>query len=194
MLNGRLTALRAIEEGDLAQLLAWRNRPDLRRYFREYRELNSTQQRAWFDCKVNGDPATRMFSVVDVQTGRLLGACGLCYIDSVNRTADFSLYIGADDLYIDERLAPDAAITLIRYGFEELGLNRLWSEIYAFDAPKAALFERLGFALDGRHRQTHWAEGAWHDSLYFSLLASDRRPSHTAQVLPNRSYPTGPTE
>lgn len=180
MLNGRLTALRAIEEGDLAQLLAWRNRPDLRRYFREYRELNSTQQRAWFDCKVNGDPATRMFSVVDVQTGRLLGACGLCYIDSVNRTADFSLYLGADDLYIDERLAPDAAITLIRYGFEELGLNRLWSEIYAFDAPKAALFERLGFALDGRHRQTHWAEGAWHDSLYFSLLASDRRPSHNA--------------
>ena len=194
MISGRLTALRAIEERDLAQLLAWRNRPELRRYFREYRELNSTQQRAWFDSKVNGDASTRMFAIVEAGAGRLLGeqperrllgehqerrllgACGLCYIDWVNRTADFSLYIGADDLYIDDRLAPDSAATLIRYAFEELGLNRLWSEIYAFDAPKTAFFKRLGFQLDGRHRQTHWAEGAWHDSLYFSLLASDPRP------------------
>ena len=195
MIRGRYTALRAIEESDLAQLLAWRNRPQLRRYFREFRELNSTQQRAWFDNKVNGDAGTRMFAIVDETEGRLLGesspgrllgenskrrllgACGLCYIDAVNRTADFSLYIGADDLYIDDRLAPDAAVTLIRYAFDELGLNRLWSEIYAFDVPKAAFFNRLGFALDGRHRQTHWAEGTWHDSLYYSLLASDPQPA-----------------
>ena len=78
MISGRLTALRAIEERDLAQLLARRNRPELRRYFREYRELNSTQQRAWFDAKVNGDTATRMFAIEEASTGRLLGACGLC--------------------------------------------------------------------------------------------------------------------
>ena len=177
MISGRTTALRAIEVADLAQLLAWRNQPQLRRYFREFRELNSTQQRDWFDAKVNGDAGTRMFAIVEAHSGRLLGACGLCYIDSVNRTADFSLYIGADDRYIDDCLAPDAAVTLIRYGFDELGLNRLWSEIYAFDAPKAAFFKSLGFTLDGRHRQTHWAEGAWHDSLYYSLLASDPQPA-----------------
>ncbi len=179
MIAGRLTALRAIEQQDLPQLLRWRNRPALRRYFREYRELNSTQQQAWFDSKVNGDASTRMFAIEDLaRPPRLLGACGLCYIDWVNRTADFSIYIGADDLYVDDKLAPDAARTLIGYGFDELGLNRLWSEIYAFDTAKAAFFQDLGFALDGRHRQTHWAEGAWHDSLYFSLLASDPRPAH----------------
>jgi RimJ/RimL family protein N-acetyltransferase len=178
MIAGRLTALRAIEEHDLAPLLAWRNRPELRRYFREYRELNSTQQRAWFDSKVNGDASTRMFAIVGGPEERLLGACGLCYIDWVNRTADLSIYIGADRLYIDDQLAPDAAVALISYGFDELGLNRLWSEIYDFDTAKAAFFQRLGFTLDGRHRHTHWAEGGWHDSLYFSLLASDPRPRY----------------
>ena len=176
MIEGAHTALRAVEEADLPQLLAWRNDPRLRRHFREFRELNSTQQRQWFDAKVNGDPATRMFAIVERGTLRLLGACGLCYIDWVNRTADFSIYLGAEGFYIDERLAPDAAVTLIDYAFDELGLNRLWSEIYAFDAPKTAFFNRLGFSLDGRHRQTHWAEGAWHDSLFFSLLATDARP------------------
>ena len=41
----------------------------------------------------------------ELATGRLLGACGLCYIDFINRSADFSIYIGADDLYIDELYA-----------------------------------------------------------------------------------------
>lgn len=186
MLQGRSVGLRAIESHDLPQLLAWRNDPRLRRYFREYRELNLTQQRQWFDTKVNGDPTTRMFAIVErgreQRVGRLLGACGLCYIDWVNRTADFSIYIGADDLYIDERFAPDAAAVMIGYGFDELGLHRLWSEIYSFDSSKQRFFETLGFALDGRHRQTHWAEGAWHDSLYYSLLSTDRRPTPPAPV------------
>ncbi len=181
MISGYLTALRAIEEADLPQLMTWRNRPELRRYFREFREISSTQQRQWFDTKVNGDPCTRMFAIVSVdhtKEERLFGACGLCYIDWINRTADFSIYIGADNLYIDANLAPDAAVTLLTYGFDELGLNRLWSEIYDFDLPKDLLLRELGFTLDGRHRQTHWAEGAWHDSLYFSLLAGDARPRH----------------
>lgn len=180
MLQGRHVGLRAIEPHDLPQLLAWRNDPRLRRYFREYRELNSTQQQQWFDTRVVNDPSTRMFAVVErapgPSAGRLLGAAGLCYIDWVNRTADFSLYIGADDLYIDDRYAPDAAVAMIDYAFDELGLNRLWSEIYAFDESKRRFFETLGFSLDGVHRQTHWAEGAWHDSRYYSLLASDARP------------------
>jgi RimJ/RimL family protein N-acetyltransferase len=176
VIKGRCTALRAIEEADLAQLLEWRNRPELRRYFREYRELNSTQQRQWFDSRVNGDASTRMFAIVHTDTDMLIGAAGLCYIDWVNRTADFSIYIGHEGLYIDPVLAPDAATAMIAYAFDELGLNRLWSEIYAFDTAKTRFFEQLGFSLDGRHRQTHWAEGGWHDSLYFSVLASDQRP------------------
>ena len=108
--------------------------------------------------------------------GNLIGAAGLCYIDWVNRTSDFSIYIGWKGLYIDGDFAPDAARTIIKYAFEELGLNRLWSEIYNFDHSKVRFFNELGFKLDGKHRQTHWSENAWHDSLFFSLLASDPQP------------------
>jgi hypothetical protein len=93
----------------------------------------------------------------------------------VNRTGDFSLYIGQDDVYIDETYAPDAGRLLLRYGFDELGLHRIWCEIYGFDRAKQALLPRLGFTLDGRHRETHWADGAWHDSLFFAILDRDYR-------------------
>lgn len=173
MLSGEHTCLRAVEREDLPQLLAWRNRPELRRYFREYRELGRDQQNAWYENVVLKDPATRMFSIIERASGRLLGACGLCYINWVDRSADFSIYLGADDLYIDARLAPDAARMLIRYGFDELGLHRLWSEIYAFDSAKEGLFGTLGFQHEARFRQNHWTEGGWHDSLIFGLLSSD---------------------
>ena len=133
MLKGKYVGLRAIEESDLSQLLLWRNQPNYRRFFREYRELSQTNQRNWFDSKVLNDKSTEMFSIVDINTGELLGACGLCYIDWINRNADFSIYIGKDDLYIDEKYAIEAAQIMMKYGFEELNLHRLWSEIYSFD-------------------------------------------------------------
>ncbi|MDF1680876.1 GNAT family protein [Ponticaulis sp.] len=173
MLTGEITGLRAIEESDLEQLLAWRNDPRMRRFFREYRELNMSQQKSWFDAKVNNDPATRMFAIVDLETKELMGAAGLCYIDGINRNADFSIYLGIDDLYIDEDYAPDAGRVLLRYGFEELNLHKVWAEIYSIDKPKQQLFYELGFTREGVHRETHWTEGQWVDSLFYGLLAKD---------------------
>ena len=172
MLSGQHVGLRAIEREDLAQLRDWRNDPAFRRHFREHRELSALDQEAWFE-RMNADPRQLMFAIVDRDAGRLVGASGLCFIDPVNRNCDLSIYIGADGAYVDERLAPDAARTTLRYGFEELGLHRVWAEIYDFDEPKQELLAGLGFQLEGRHREHHFAEGGWHDSLFYGLLADE---------------------
>lgn len=169
MLTGDKTVLRAVERSDLEQLREWRNRPEFRQYFREYRELGSEQQNAWFEQIVLKDDRVKMFSICN-KNQQLIGACGLCYINWVERSADFSIYIGHNNLYIDEVYAVDAARTMIKYGFEEVNLHRLWAEIYDFDTPKIKLFDTLGFELEGRHRHTHWSKGKWHDSLFYGLL------------------------
>jgi RimJ/RimL family protein N-acetyltransferase len=175
MLKGEHVGLRAIETSDLPQLLEWRNRPDYRRYFRETRELSASHQDRWFQDIVMDSPSIRMFAIERLSDGRMLGACGLCYINWTNRNSDLSIYIGADDLYIDDLYAPDAARTLIQYGFNELGLHRIWAEIYAIDAPKQKLLSGLGFTLDGRHRENHWTEGGWVDSLFYGLLQGEEK-------------------
>ncbi|MDR0871373.1 MAG: GNAT family N-acetyltransferase [Planctomycetaceae bacterium] len=180
MLKGKYTALRAVEKDDLPQLMEWRNRPEYRRFFREYLELNADKQQRWFDKLVLNDPNTVMFAIASLETGELLGACGLCYINWQNRTADFSIYIGKDNLYIDDKYAVDAANVMIRYGINELGVHRFWSEIYDFDEQKVRMFNTLGFTLDGRHRKTHWTEGKWCDSLYYALLDDDLREDYFA--------------
>lgn len=173
MLKGDFVGLRSIERQDLLQLLEWRNKPEYRRYFREYRELGMDHQNNWYEKKVLQAPSTMMFAIIELATCKLIGACGLCYIDWLNRTADFSIYIGDNELYIDKKFAPDTCKVLRAYAFDELRLHRLWSEIYDFDNSKKNLFDTLGFQLEGRHRETHWSEGKWHDSLFYGYLATD---------------------
>lgn len=181
MLIGEHTVLRAIEEDDLEPLRAWRNQPRLRRYFREHREISRAMQRRWFERTVLADPSTRMFAICErvehngqAAAGRLLGAAGVCWIDWRNRSGDFSIYLGADDLYIDDVHAPEAGRLLLAYAFDELGLNRVWAEIYDHDTPKQRLLPGLGFTLEGRHRQTSWGAGRFADSLFYGLLAGER--------------------
>lgn len=170
MLTGETVGLRAIEREELPALMEWRNQPEYRRFFREYRELSSLHQENWFENKVMRDNGTEMFSIIELASKELIGACGLCYIDWINRNADFSIYIGKDHLYIDEVYAVDAARVMMKYGFEELNLHRLWAEIYDFDVKKQKMFETLGFSFEGRHKEQHWTEGKYVDSLYFGIV------------------------
>lgn len=170
MLKGEYTVLRAIEKADLNQLLEWRNQPEFRKYFREYRELNSYNQDKWFESKVINDKSTVMFAIEDISSGELLGACGLCYIDWINRNADFSIYIGKNNLYIDDLYAIDASRIMMNYAFNELNLHKLWSEIYSIDDKKKNMFNVLGFDFEGCHKETHWTEGRWVDSNYYGFV------------------------
>lgn len=173
MITGEKIGLRAISRDDLPSLMEWRNRPHFRRFFREHRELALEDQQRWFEEVVRKDASVRMFAIVELSSGDLIGACGLCYIDARNQNADFSIYIGKDDLYIDDILAPDAGATLLNFGFSELNLHRVWAEIYSTDEAKQRLFKQLGLTLEGRHRETRWVNSRWVDSLFYGILREE---------------------
>jgi len=67
--------------------------------------------------------------------------------------------------------ATDAARTMIEFGFGELGLHRISAAIGPDNAPSIAVAEKLGFSYEGRLRDHVHTNGAWRDSLLYSLLA-----------------------
>lgn len=171
MLKGEKVCLVAIEEEDIEQLRNWRNFPGFRKHFREYREINKKMQRQWFERDVVENDRTIMFAVRNLVNQELLGCCGLCYINWVHRNADLSLYIGWKDAYIDdEGYAEEACNLLFIYGFRELGLKKIWTEIYEFDEKKLELYRNLGFHKDGILRKNYIYDGKWWDSYILSLL------------------------
>ncbi|HOW35808.1 MAG TPA: GNAT family protein [Candidatus Omnitrophota bacterium] len=181
MLKGQQIALLAIEREDLKALRGWRNNTKFRKHFREYRELNSELQEKWYRESVQNNPATMMFGIHRLSDNELLGCCGLTYIHPVYRHADLSLYIGWKDAYIDdEGYAREACELLFDYGFKDLGLNKIWTEIYVFDTKKKELYDSLGFRVDGILRQNYFHEGRFWDSYILSLLVSDWRQKNSS--------------
>jgi hypothetical protein len=76
-------------------------------------------------------------------------------------------------LYVDDIFAQDAVKILLNYGFNELGLNKIWTEIYEFDSMKIEFLQKNGFKKDGQLRENYFYDGKWWDSFIFSLLRKD---------------------
>jgi len=170
MLIGNYTCLRAVEGTDLELLRDWRNLTEFRINFREHRELSLENQKNWFE-KLTLSYNDYMFVILDKETLDPIGACGLLYTNWIIRSSDFSFYIGKDKLYIDEKYAKDAAEMLIRYGFKDLNLNKIWMELYEYDFKKLEFFQNeFGFKVDGKLRSNAFAQGKYWDSYIISLL------------------------
>ena len=173
MIKGKKIGLRAIEQSDLGQLRDWRNIPELRGNFREYRELSLSDQQRWFE-RLQNDSRNLMFLIELLGQDKPLGVCGLTNLDWRIRSAELSLYIGEQAVYIDDQYAPDAVLVLLDYAFSKLNLNKVWAEVYAFDTLKARLLEKdFAFQRDGVLRANCFAQGRYHDAFILSLLANE---------------------
>jgi RimJ/RimL family protein N-acetyltransferase len=174
MIKGKVIGLRAVEINDLEYLKNWRNNAEFRKNFREVRELNSVDQDSWFN-KINSSPNDFMFTIIRLEDNKPIGACGLLYVNWIIRSADFSFYIGIEDYYIDNLgLAKESAELLIKYGFNNLNLNKIWMELYEFDTKKLDFFKNhFSFKIDGKLRDNSFEEGRYFNSYIISLIQSE---------------------
>lgn len=174
MYKGTKVYICALEREDLPKLMQWRNRPDYRKFFREYREINLDMQNKWYETQVLKNDSSIMFAIRSMDTNELLGCCGLCYINWVHRNADLSLYIGKNGVYIDNTgIAEESCKLLFDYGFKELGLKKIWTEIYSFDIKKHQLYNKIGMHIDGVLRKNYFYDFKWWDSNIFSILSEE---------------------
>ena len=172
MIKGNKIGLRAVEKQDLPFLRDWRNIVEFRKNFREVRELSLTDQEAWFDHLQNTKHINYMFTIIDLDSKKLIGAAGLLYVNWIIRSADFSFYIGDENKYIgNDGIAKEAAKLLIDYGFNNLNMNKIWMELYEYDTEKINFFtNEFNFKHDGLLRENCFEDGRYWDSHIISLL------------------------
>jgi len=171
MITGKKVYLSNLDRSNLEQLRQWRNNPELRQYFREYREISQDMQTAWYESRVLNNSNQVDFEIHDLETGKLIGHCGLYYINWAYRTAEFGIYIGDFD-YRGKGAGSDSLRTLIKYGFEDLNLNRIWAEVYTNNSA-LDMYTHIGFQVEGVMRQTVYKNGQYFDSTLIGMLKSD---------------------
>ena len=168
MIVGKKSYLTSVQPESIEQLREWRNNPELRKYFREYREISKPMQDNWYKNRVLDNPNQVDFEIHDKVSGKFIGHCGLYYINWVNRTAEFTVYLGDFD-FRGKGIGKDALITLFNYGFKDLNLNRIWCEVYT-NNKALGVYESIGFVKEGVMRETYFNDGKYWDSTILSIL------------------------
>ncbi|MDP8948483.1 MAG: GNAT family N-acetyltransferase [Actinomycetota bacterium] len=105
---------------------------------------------------------------------RPIGVVSLMNISEANDSAELSVIVGhPEDRH--HGYGAEAIDTILRYGFEELRLNRVGLSVFEFNEDAISTYEKLGFREEGRLRQALKRDGAFHDAILMSVLGSERR-------------------
>lgn len=126
----------------------------------------------WFEEMQAKQGQEHIYLGVFTPDGELLGDVQLANINWRDRTATLG---GSISRLADRRAGygTDAARTIPRYGFQELGLHRVEGETAQFNAAARRVMEKLGFREEGRRRQALYRAGRYWDSVIYGLLREE---------------------
>lgn len=115
------------------------------------------------------NPDQRDFAVRRTADNCLVAQVTYFDVNHRNRTAEIGFMTNPE--FRRKGYAFEAMRLLLRYLFDELGLNKVMAQTGEFNEGSIALLKKLGFKQDGRLRQHHEVEGKMYDDLLFSILA-----------------------
>jgi RimJ/RimL family protein N-acetyltransferase len=167
-LTGRVVSLREFRSNDAADALAIIGDDRVTRWLSfDSRDIAAAQ--AMVDGaaeRARLDPRTEYYLAVAAGDDELVGFARLAFAGV--KAAKLGYAIRADRW--GKGYATDAARRLIDFGFAELGLHRVSAAIGPDNAASIAVVEKLGMHYEGRLRDHVFTNGAWRDSLLFSVL------------------------
>jgi ribosomal-protein-alanine N-acetyltransferase len=107
------------------------------------------------------------------ETGEAIGTCGFTEWRVRYRRAE----IGFDLLPSQwgKGLMGEALAAVLRFGFEELGLHRIWAMTHPENARSIRVLERAGFKREGHLRDYYIDKERFVDRLIYALLEGDWR-------------------
>lgn len=157
-------SLRRIKPEDLAPAFEARNDPSVYTWCRQNAPLHWANHLDWYNWQAK-EPSVSMFTI---ELGSsFAGVCGLTDIDLVNSRAEFSLYISPKRQRAG--LGENALILLLDYGFDVLGLNRIWGEVFDGNDKALHIFKKLGFLKEGIRREFYYRGGRHIDAHLVSI-------------------------
>lgn len=102
----------------------------------------------------------------------LVGSVGLRDIDPEHLQAELGFWIGRE--WWGNGYATEAAREVVRFGFEELGLNRIYAHHMVRNPAAGQVLQRIGMQQEGvlRERVRKW--GVYEDVVMYAILRADR--------------------
>lgn len=158
-----------LDDPHARRMLEWLRDDELRDRLGTIYPPSERQHAEWLE-KLAAD-RTRLALAIESDE-RHVGIIGLSGIDLIYRNAEVWLYIG-DPAARGKGVASEAFRQIARFGFETLGLHRLYAQVFQFNQPALRFFDRVGMLREGTLREAVFKRGSFHDKIVFGMLASE---------------------
>ncbi len=112
------------------------------------------------------------FAIVLRELGELCGSCSML-INSRDANAELGYWIGVP--YWGRGYATEAAREVVRYGFEQLWLHRIYAAHFGNNPASARVLKKIGMSYEGTRREHHRKLGEYEDRVEYGLLVSEWR-------------------
>ena len=122
----------------------------------------------WIDFHNNCENED-LFVIEDRQKRRVIGHIGLYNINLDVKSAEYAILIG-DNEYLGKGVGYQVTDLILNYGFNSLGLNRIWLSLISENLPAMNLYLKVGFKKEGCLRQAIFKHGLYYDSILMSIL------------------------
>lgn len=145
MIYGQRAALRPLLDSDMPYILSWNEDPEVRRLVEgDYpgtvetapawaREVRRNRQKRYYIITVDAHP------IGDVELDHIAWRSG---------EAELRIRIG-EKRYWNQGYGTDVILTLLRYAFTELGLQRIYLRVFSDNQRAINCYRKCGFAPEG---------------------------------------------
>lgn len=175
--------LRPITASDTDKIVNWRNRDFVRRNFIYQKLFTREGHETWLKEQVEPGHVAQFIICIDGGTANLqkdavceegngsrteIGSVYLRDIDREKGEAEYGVFIGERDA-LGRGYGTQAAMRMLDYGFEELGLKKIFLRLLE-DNPRALKsYEKAGFQLVGDRRETVSLEQGDRDVIFMEI-------------------------
>ena len=137
---------------------------------------NSEDDSQFFVKQIKEDakivPRSRyVFSVIDKNNKRMIGAGELNLRDFNNKTGEISYVINPD--YWGKGFATEVAQLLLKFGFLAFNLHRIYATCDPRNSGSIKVLEKIGMVQEGRMREDLLVKDGWRDSFLYSILEQE---------------------
>lgn len=166
---GKKVTLRAIELSDVALLNKWANAPELwdklGGWHFPYSELSTEK---WIININNNDMKNQVFAIESPEHG-IIGTANLVNIDWKNKNAFHGMMLGDKDTR-GRGYAQDVVMAIMRYAFDELGLNRLDGDMIASNDVSISFYtKKCGWEIEGIKKGWFYRKGKFLDKVVVGI-------------------------
>jgi len=123
-------------------------------------------------CQPDADRGLSVrFAITLRDTGELCGGVGL-RMEAAHQRAELGYWIGTP--YWGHGYATEATAAVLQYGFDTLGLQRIYASLFSGNLASSRVLQKIGMRHEGRLRGHIFKWEKFYDLECYGMLKSDR--------------------